>query len=185
MSERALWDKVARTAEPLHPQKKLKPPEAAEDRVAPPLPPKYELQAFRVGEKAAGKNGTAASEPLVEATSPGSINRKAFSRLKQGRSAPEAKLDLHGMTVDVAHAALMRFILTSQARGLRLVLVITGKGRERPHSDLLTEQPGVLRRQVPRWLAAPPLRAVVTEVVPASRRHGGDGALYVFLRRLR
>ncbi len=106
------------------------------------------------------------------------MDRKAYEALRRGRLEPEARIDLHGLTSERAHAALQSFILSSHAEGRRLVLVITGKGRS-------NEGPGALRRGAPHWLALPPLAARVLEIAPAHRRHGGDGALYVYLRRLR
>ena len=89
-----------------------------------------------------------------------------------------------------AHAALRRFILSAQSKGLRWVMVITGKGGRSArvsagHWDAGSrrEDSGVLRRNVPRWLAEPDLRPLVVGFEPAAPRHGGDGALYVHLRR--
>ena len=88
------------------------------------------------------------------------------------------------MTSERAHAALTGFILAAHAEGVRLVLVITGKGR----ADAFAMQPhrhGILRHSLPHWLAAPPLSARILQVAPAHQRHGGAGAFYVYLRRLR
>lgn len=106
----------------------------------------------------------------------------AFGKLKRGKLRPEARIDLHGMTVSQAHPALVSFVLGAQAAGKRLVLVITGKGRV---SDDLAPMPvrtGRLRHDVPRWLMLPPLGPLVLQIAPAHRRHGGEGALYVYLR---
>ena len=89
-------------------------------------------------------------------------------------------VDLHGMFRDEAYPELVAFILNAQSAGKRLVLVITGKGRE---GDDWTGGRGVLRRQVPQWLQLPPLGPAVLEVRPAHLKHGGDGAYYVYLRR--
>lgn len=94
-------------------------------------------------------------------------------RIVRGRESLEARIDLHFMTHDRARAALEAFLLRAHAEGLREVLVITGKG---------TLGEGILRRQAPEWLAAPPLRAIVAGVSKADRRHGGEGALYVALK---
>jgi DNA-nicking Smr family endonuclease len=108
------------------------------------------------------------------------LDRKAFARLKRGRSQPEARLDLHGMTLAQAEPALHRFLSSAQARGLRLVLVITGKGQGRDDWGPIPEAPGILKRTIPAWLAADPSVLQVTE---AHQRHGGAGAFYVTLRR--
>jgi DNA-nicking Smr family endonuclease len=102
----------------------------------------------------------------------------------------EARIDLHGMRQSEAHAALRRFLFDAYAKGRRWVLVITGKGaparsgRAPEEAEYgREEERGVLRRNVPRWLAEPELRAIVVGFTPAAVRHGGEGALYVQLRR--
>lgn len=110
------------------------------------------------------------------------MDAKTLGRMKRGKLAPEARIDLHGMTVDRAHGALRRFIHDAWARELRLVLVITGKGR-RDHPEDSPSRQGVLRTQMPHWLAQPPLSAMVLQITPAHDRHGGGGAYYVYLRR--
>ncbi|WP_420814425.1 Smr/MutS family protein [Paracoccus contaminans] len=101
--------------------------------------------------------------------------------LVRGRLRPEARIDLHGMTLAVAKAELTGFILSAWASGRRLVLVITGKGKG-DHGPLPTRA-GALRHEVPHWLHMAPVAAVVMQVVPAHVRHGGAGAYYVYLRR--
>ena len=86
----------------------------------------------------------------------------------------DARLDLHGLTQVEAHARLIAFLKEAQARGNRCVLVITGRA---------LRSGGTLRTATPRWLDEPPLRAMVLTYAPASLQHGGDGALYVLLRR--
>ncbi len=103
----------------------------------------------------------------------------------RGKLKPEARIDLHGMTLAQAHPALNSFILNAHADGLRLVLVITGKGKTRSDSGPIPERIGLLRNQVPRWLDMAPLRPLVLQVEESHRRHGGSGAYYVYLRRPR
>ena len=95
-------------------------------------------------------------------------------RIALGREVIGARLDLHGMTQDQARAALERFIVNASNEGWRAVLVITGKG---------LQGEGVIRRRTPDWLAEPTVRAMVAGVSQAHRRHGGEGALYVALKR--
>jgi DNA-nicking Smr family endonuclease len=102
------------------------------------------------------------------------IDRRLKQRLARGTVEIDARLDLHGRTQSEAHAALLRFLHRAQGDGARTVLVITGKGGI---------DGGVLRRHVPFWLALPELRAFVLAVEPAHIAHGGEGALYVRLRR--
>ena len=104
----------------------------------------------------------------------GALEPGLHRRIVRGREVTAARIDLHGMTYDPARAALTDFILRSVDQGWRAVLVITGKGS-------LGE--GVIRRHAPDWLAAPPLREHIAGVSPAHRKHGGEGALYVALKR--
>lgn len=110
-------------------------------------------------------------------------------RLRRGRLEPEARLDLHGMTEAAAHRALQHFVRSSHVRGLRLILVVTGKGLNPEVSDapfdlgLDRRSRGILRTMAPRWLKEPELSSRVADVRVAHRRHGGDGALYVYLRK--
>lgn len=113
------------------------------------------------------------------------MDHKTFGKLKRGRLDPEGRIDLHGMTLDQAHPALTRFILSAQASGKRLVLVITGKGKKSDETGPIPRPRGVIRREVPLWLAAPPLAQAVLQISPAHLRHGGSGAFYVYLRRNR
>ena len=117
--------------------------------------------------------------------SPVQMDSKAFGRLKRGKIRPEGRIDLHGMTLDRAHPALTKFILGSHAKGRRLVLVITGKGKMRDEGGPIPVRHGVLRHQVPQWLSMPPLSAAVLQVSQAHISHGGGGAYYVYLRRHR
>ena len=113
------------------------------------------------------------------------MDRKLHGRMTRGKVQPDARIDLHGMTADRAHVALRGFILRCAREGMRLVLVITGKGREDPGTSIIPERKGVLRNQVPHWLALPPLSHLVLQITPAHRKHGGHGAYYVYLSRNR
>ena len=117
--------------------------------------------------------------------SPVQMDSKAFGKLKRGKLRPEGRIDLHGMTLDRAHPALTKFILGSHAKGRRLVLVITGKGKMRDEGGPIPVRHGVLRHQVPQWLSMPPLSSAVLQVSQAHISHGGGGAYYVYLRRHR
>ena len=117
--------------------------------------------------------------------SPLRMDHKTHKRMTQGKLRPEARLDLHGMTMDQAHPALMRFILRAHENGKRMVLVITGKGKSRDEGGPIPVRRGVLRHNVPQWLSTPPLAAVVLQVTEAHLKHGGGGAYYVYLRRQR
>ena len=119
----------------------------------------------------------------AQGAAPIRMDRKSFQKMKRGKSVPEARLDLHGMNVATAHGALAGFILSAQAKGKRLVLVITGKGRVTDDAGPIPARPGILRQQVPQWLGLAPLSSAVLQVSEAHQRHGGSGAFYVYLRR--
>ncbi|MEZ5773449.1 MAG: Smr/MutS family protein [Hyphomicrobiaceae bacterium] len=145
------------------------------------------------GEGGGRQRRPASGPPKSVATKPAQPPLAVFEsrkarRLKAGRLEIEARIDLHGLRQAEAHGALIRFLRGAQARGLRHVKVITGKGGRRGEPDERpiheSEERGVLRRAVPIWLAEPELRSVVVSYTEAGRGHGGEGALYVQLRRL-
>jgi len=107
---------------------------------------------------------------------PAAVDAALHRRLTRGRDAIAARIDLHGLTQDAAQAALIAFVRRAVENGWRAVLVITGKG---------VSGDGILKRRVPDWLAAPPLRDHIAGVSEAHRRHGGEGAFYVALKRAR
>jgi len=117
-------------------------------------------------------------DELLSHGSSAGLDRRNAERLNRGKMAIESTLDLHGMTQAQAHGALSRFILRSESRGLRCVLVITGKG-------LAKESGGVLRNQVPNWLNESGNRERIIAFNYAQQGHGGTGALYVLLKRRR
>jgi DNA-nicking Smr family endonuclease len=106
-------------------------------------------------------------------------------KLKRGELQPGARIDLHGMTEAAAHAALLSFLASAQARGVRLALVVTGVGNPRSDEDAewMRAPHGVLKQMVPRWLNEKEFAALAVGTAPAHIRHGGDGALYVYLRK--
>jgi DNA-nicking Smr family endonuclease len=109
------------------------------------------------------------------ASRPNGIDRQTLKQLSQGERKVEAVIDLHGMTLQAAHAALRRFVELQAGTGKRCLLVITGKGAP--------DRPSKLRQEVPLWLEtwSPPVLAVTG----AQPKHGGAGALYVLLQRRR
>jgi len=175
--DRELWDRVARQANPMHPKKPVPSvPEIFEPKSIQPKP----ISPFRVGEK---RTATAVP-PIPKPQAPQvRMDAKAFGNLKRGKLKPEARIDLHGMTVARAHGVLTTFIQDASARGLRLVLVITGKGKDRDDGGPIPTPRGVLRHNVPQWLGLPPLSLLVLQVQQSHIRHGGEGAFYVYLKR--
>ena len=139
-----------------------------------------QLPEFRIGERAKTKSNTAMTKALAP-----QMDKKAYGQLKRGKLKPEARIDLHGMTLNQAYPRLIGFISDAHAAGKRLVLVITGKGKGRDDGGPIPTPTGILRHHVPGWLRSPPLSAMVLEVTESHIRHGGGGALYVYLRRRR
>jgi DNA-nicking Smr family endonuclease len=184
--ERALWDRVAASAKPIRPQRA---PFAAEPEMRQkPAAPHSMPGEFRIGERA--RPMTAAHDlvpPVGErlAAQPVRMDPRTHRQLSRGKVPPEARIDLHGMTLAEAHPVLVRFVLAASTAGKRLVLVITGKGKRGEDDGPIPQRVGVLRHQVPHWLTQPPLGAIVLQIAPAHLKHGGSGAFYVYLRRSR
>ncbi len=116
-----------------------------------------------------------------------SLDRNSKNRLKKGEIPIEARLDLHGRTLAAAHKELMHFLKNSYVSGLRCVLVITGKGRSSGQKNdplpVQTPSRGVLHQSLSLWLEHPDLSGIILGVSPARPQHGGDGAVYILLRR--
>jgi DNA-nicking Smr family endonuclease len=172
--ERALWESVAKQTRPLRKKHRAAKPEilpapetppAAKPSVSQQLVPPVKVQ------KAPKPEGPPPLAPL---------GRRERSQLSRGRKEIEARLDLHGMTQTRAHHALSSFLQRAHSEGLTFVLIITGKGRIGAESER-----GVLRRQVPQWLNLPEFRTLVVGFEEAHIGHGGEGALYVRIRRMR
>lgn len=193
--EEELWQAVTRSARPLHP--KAKGFLNGIDNVThshPPSPdpkprdleiPKSWLEPFRLGQKSRLSPGHDIAPSLAESlrAAPLQMDAKLHGRMVRGKVMPEARIDLHGMTLAEAHPELIRFILNAQSEGLRLVLVITGKGKRGDDTGPIPQRMGALRHQVPQWLRMPPLSHAVLQVTEAHLKHGGAGAYYVYLRR--
>lgn len=188
--ELELWNQVAKTATPLDPvQPRPKAPSQTLERPARSAPDaRPAVEPFTLGQKAA--RGGPVHDVLPGLTDrmralPVTMDRKAYGKLKKGKLSPEARIDLHGMTLDRAHGALSGFIYRAHSQGNRLVLVITGKGKRSDDGGPMPVRQGVLRHNVPHWLSIPPLSGLVMQVTNAHNRHGGGGAYYVYLRRPR
>lgn len=185
--EEELWHTVARTATPMHAP--ILHRKAEVQPVAPPSTPPAlpSFGRFRIGEKTRHAPYHDVLPPLTErlATAPVVMDKKSYDRMSRGKLAPEGRIDLHGMTVAEAHPELIRFILNAHSNGLRLVLVITGKGKQGPDFGPIPMRYGVLKHQVPQWLHMAPLGPCILQVSEAHLKHGGAGAYYVYLRRAR
>lgn len=192
-ADRALWDAVTAAAEPLaRPAFAPAPvpsPLAAAAKPPPRNPPRepQPVPAFTVGANASAAPVRDIAPTLSEqlTAAPVQMDRRAHRRMVRGKLEPEARLDLHGMTLERAHGTLNNFLRRASAGGLRVVLVITGKGRRARDDGPIPVREGLLRHEVPQWLASPGMAGIVLQVSAAHRRHGGEGAYYVVLRRRR
>jgi len=176
--ERTLWHEVAKTTKPLKRKRTLK---AAEVGDEPAAVGAHAPKAVPVARANAVEHP---KKPLAKPAAPPAlapIGRRDKARLSCGRQEIDARIDLHGMTQARAHRALLAFLQRAHADGAMFVLVITGKGRLGGDE----RETGVLRRQVPNWLELPEFRAIVVGYEQAHVGHGGAGALYVRVRRVR
>jgi DNA-nicking Smr family endonuclease len=171
--EHALWESVARQTKPLRKKSRA---------VRPPASPPAEPPAARtVAPPKELPSANMPRQPRPEPPPLAPIGRRERAQLSRGRKQIDARLDLHGMTQTRAHRALSDFLQRAHIDGLTFVLVITGKGgAAATHSGR-----GVLRRQVPQWLSLPEFRTMVIGFEEAHIGHGGEGALYVRIRRAR
>lgn len=187
--DKALWDRVARSTKPMRNPKiaygtfQDHPVDAG---VKPS--PKVRVKDFHIGERASTSLPNPQISPALTerlAHAPVKMDHGLHRQMIRGKLKPEARIDLHGLTLADAHPRLIHFIQSAAAEQKRLVLVITGKGKDRDDPGPIPIRRGVLRHQVPAWLNAPPLGALVLDIRQAHIRHGGDGAYYVYLRRMR
>lgn len=189
--EAALWRKVAERTEPLEARDTFDPEAYApqpKQRSKPAQPVDFgTLNAPFPRKPEPRKNSVQLAPSLPEQMrrAPVQMDQKKFGKMTRGKIKPEGRIDLHGMTLDHAHTALTRFILGASGSGKRLVLVITGKGKNRDEGGPIPVRYGVLRHQVPQWLSAPPLASAVLQISEAHISHGGGGAYYIYLRRRR
>jgi DNA-nicking Smr family endonuclease len=173
--ERALWESVAKQIKPLRKKPRVpKPPDTSPNAetalTAKSATPPKPLPSAKISRT-----------PKPEAPPLAPLGRRERSQLSRGRKQIDARLDLHGMTQTRAHRALSSFLQRAHSEGLTFVLIITGKGK----TTGFESERGVLRRQVPQWLNLPEFRALVLGFEEAHIGHGGEGALYVRIRRMR
>jgi DNA-nicking Smr family endonuclease len=168
--ERALWTGVVRSIKPL--------------RRAPKPPPETAAPSVSVEAVAALPRPAARHEASPEKKSPplAPLGRRLRQRVARGRESIDGRIDLHGLTQSEAHGALLRFLRNAQSDGAKTVLIVTGKGRGGGEPEAAPQR-GVLKRQVPLLLSRPEFRVFVIGFDDAHAGHGGQGALYVRLRR--
>lgn len=168
IEDRILWSKVAGSVTPLPGRNVPSMPAEIEPEEKPAAPAPRRSASVSVQAK-----------PVTGAEAgPGGLDRLTRRKLAKGRVPIEGKVDLHGLTQREAHGLLLSFLSQARAAGRRHVLIVTGKG-----SSMGSE--GILRRAVPQWFSTAAFRGLVSGYEDASRGHGGSGALYVRLRRVR
>ena len=167
--DRINWARVARTVE-AYPGKKVEGDDwfVVETQPAKPFPP----------DKPAKRPQSIPSLSPPPKPKHHPIEKPVVRKLARGRLPIDGRIDLHGLTQSEAHNLLFGFLARAHERGLRHVLVITGKGASRGSE-------GVLKRLVPQWLTKPEFRFLISGYEDAARSHGGEGALYIRLRRER
>lgn len=177
--ELELWQHVAKSVRPIkHPRKKPAAAQEKSETKSPPAPP-GKMKMVKAAPPPAPPVPPAPTRPhhLTHGLSHG-IDRRQAARFRKGKLEIEGKIDLHGRTQQAAHDDLLAFLRRAHGNGKRCVLVVTGKG-------MTTSKVGILRQAVPRWLNEPGFRSLVLAFDYAEPHHGGEGALYVLLKRVR
>lgn len=180
--ELALWAEVMKDVRRAHRKK----------RIAKPISTEPHKKAKENSGPVPASPGAVSRKPVQLPPKPVKAHQQldgsTLRRLKEGKVDPDAKLDLHGLTQAQAHGRLATFLHRAHDHDLRCVLVVTGKGGGRPQSERLsfeatTAGQGVLKSMVPRWLSEGDIRRYVSGTAEAHSRHGGAGALYVYIKR--
>lgn len=194
--DRELWSRVARTARRLH--RAADPVEARAVLIPDPGAPAAPIRSRAASVLfAPSPDPRPAPAPRIRldlvapvgerlAAEPLRMDPGLHRAMTRGKLDPDARIDLHGMTLMQAHSALTGFLMAAHLRGQRLVLVITGKGRKADdHAAPLPARHGVLKHEVPGWLRSGMLAPLVLQVREAHRTQGGAGAYYVYLKKRR
>jgi DNA-nicking Smr family endonuclease len=184
--EAALWHHATRSLDKVEAKQRVTPEPEQQD----PAPTAGKHQARSTMQVDRASEATQRRPRAEVAKNPPAMadfDRRQARRIATGKSEVEARIDLHGLRQRDAHARLRAFLFDAHARGLKTVLVITGKGGSEAADaarDLADDrQRGVLRRSVPHWLREHDVQSIVVSFTQAGVRHGGAGALYVRLRR--
>ncbi len=169
-----LWAKVVEKAKPLPETPPLALPDDGDGEAA--EPDAYDYPSPRLAPMREAERRVAKLQGELSHGTTAGIDKRTAERFKKGEMEVQGRLDLHGLTREAAHGALRRFLADCAARQRRFVIVVTGKG-------LRSDGDGILRTEVPRWLNEPELRALILSFSYAQPRDGGQGALYVLLKR--
>jgi DNA-nicking Smr family endonuclease len=175
--DNALWDYLTRDVTPIKRQKPIAdnaPKATPEKRTTKTAPQKH---AQRISAP------PPPSKPGARASIASDLDARTNDRLRKGQIPIDARIDLHGMNQLDARTNLTRFLQIAHTRAQRCVLVITGKGQK--NRDPLAPATGILKTKTADWLREPPLNTIILKSHPAKPKDGGNGALYVLLRRQR
>ena len=184
--ELLLWNQVAGTVKPI--KSKRRPAKSKEAKpkdpelAAPPVRPRAPKTA---APPVPAARPAAPAKPAPHALTHGlshGIDRRQADRFRKGKLQIEGKIDLHGRTQQAAHDDLLAFLRRARGAGKRNVLVVTGKGMTQGRAE---PKIGILRQAVPRWLNEPAFRSLVLAFDYAEPHHGGEGAIYVLLKKVR
>jgi DNA-nicking Smr family endonuclease len=183
--EAELWARVARTVTPLDRRARLRAVPAAVPTPVPAVvldPPPKRVKAKRIIGRVPPPPPPPVPAPMPRALDRHGLDGGWDKRLAKGLVAPDFTLDLHGATLDMAHARLDSGLLLACAQGARLVLLVTGRARPQAAADR-GNQRGAIRAKFLDWLEAGPHASRIAAIRPAHPRHGGAGAVYIVLRR--
>lgn len=175
--ELELWRHVVQTARPIKSKRRAAAPKVETPDASPPKAKAARPAAPAATPPKSRPPAPARPHALTHGLSHG-IDRRQAERFRKGKLPIDGKIDLHGRTQQDAHDDLLAFLRGAHAAGKRTVLVVTGKG-------MTTSKTGILRQAVPRWLNEPAFRHLVLAFDYAEPQHGGEGALYVLLKRVR
>jgi len=178
--DKKLWDYVSKTITPLYSDRVLNmsfddvKPLKSNNQVRTVPTPDFDSIGLDTPEHSISPRSQKSDAPQSH-----SIDKRTLDRLKKGKMQIDRTLDMHGMTQETAHNALRRALMAAHKDGLRLVLVVTGKGQRS------SGEGGILRRRLKEWCELSPLSDIVLQIHNARPKHGGGGAFYVYLRRKR
>jgi DNA-nicking Smr family endonuclease len=181
-----LWNQIAQTVKPIKSKRRAAKSKEAKPKEAAPTAPAARSQGPRAPKAAVPP--AAPAKPVPHALTHGlshGIDRRQADRFRKGKLTIEGKIDLHGRTQQAAHDDLLAFLRRARGAGKRNVLVVTGKGMTQNVRRNAEPKTGILRQAVPRWLNEPAFRPLVLAFDYAAPQDGGEGALYVLLKRVR
>ena len=178
--EKELWKEFSKSTNPLpHQNQKTQEIKPDKKKRINSVNLKDQKKYFMGGKKTPTEVDKVPASPVL------SMDSKLHIKMRQGKIRPEAKLDLHGLHLAQAQPTLTKFVLDAHGKGLRLILIITGKGRNSEDYDVIPKRKGGLKATVPNWLAMEPLSSKILQITNAHVKHGGGGAFYVYLRKKR